>query len=83
MTAPASPFPPFAFPLAGGGPYLCSQSAGGGLTHWAHPSTFYACDLEAAVGTPVVAVADGTIHALQQDTDHRVVAAALNGLQIS
>ena len=49
------------FPLAGDGPWLCSQGAGGGLTHFSHPSTYHAIDLECRVGTPVVAVGDGVI----------------------
>eukprot|EP00967_Tisochrysis_lutea_P032837 scaffold38859_cov28-Tisochrysis_lutea.AAC.2 len=50
------------FPLADiGQPYLCSQASGGKLTHFAHPSTWHAVDLDAPVGTPVLAVADGEI----------------------
>ncbi len=48
------------FPLAGG-PYLCSQGGGGGLTHFAHRSTYYALDFECPVGTPVLAVAAGVV----------------------
>ena len=53
------------FPLQGGQPYLCSQGVGGRLTHFAHRSTHHAIDLDAAIGTPVLAVADGTVHALR------------------
>ena len=53
----------------GGRPFLCSQGAGGGLTHFAHPSTHYAIDLEAPVGTLVVAIAAATVLAV----DDRVV----------
>ena len=34
---------------SGGPPFLCTQSAGGALTHFAHPSTFYAVDFRASV----------------------------------
>lgn len=53
-------------PLLGGGPFLCSQGVGGGLTHFAHPSTFHAIDFECDVGTPVVAVADGVVVEISQ-----------------
>eukprot|EP00966_Prymnesium_polylepis_P048716 1127704-Prymnesium_polylepis.1 len=59
-SAPPTLAPPqplvLGFPLAAADrSYLCSQSAGGGLTHFAHPSTFHAIDLDAPVGTPVLA----------------------------
>ncbi|OLP85927.1 Glycyl-glycine endopeptidase ALE-1 [Symbiodinium microadriaticum] len=34
---------------------------GGKLTHFAHPSTYYALDFDCPVGTPVLAMAEGTI----------------------
>lgn len=49
------------FPLGGPGPFLCSQESGGHLTHFAHVSTFHAVDLDCDVGTPVLAVGDGTV----------------------
>eukprot|EP00439_Symbiodinium_sp_Y106_P047401 s881_g6.t1 len=50
----------YGFPLAGG-PFKCSQGHGGKLTHFAHPSTYYALDFDCPVGTPVLAMAEGTI----------------------
>jgi len=50
------PQPPLllGFPLSvGPQPYLCSQAAGGALTHFAHASTWHAVDFDAPVGTPV------------------------------
>ena len=52
------------FPLPGG-PYLCSQGACGALTHKYHASTRYAIDLEASVGTAVLAVARGRVVAVK------------------
>eukprot|EP00397_Hematodinium_sp_SG-2012_P062452 GEMP01084391.1.p1 GENE.GEMP01084391.1~~GEMP01084391.1.p1 ORF type:complete len:316 (+),score=66.77 GEMP01084391.1:29-949(+) len=48
------------FPLEGG-PYLCSQGAGGLLTHCVHQSTYFAVDFDCPVGTPVLAIADGEV----------------------
>lgn len=48
------------FPLQGPGPYLCSQSHGGALTHFSAP-TRHAVDLDCPLGTPVLACGDGTI----------------------
>ena len=45
--------------------YLCSQGFGGHFTH-SFASTCHAIDLECAVGTPIVAVADGTIVDVRQ-----------------
>ena len=53
------------FPLPPGRKYLCSQAACGALTHRWHPSTYHAVDLEAAVGTEVLAVADGRVVDIQ------------------
>mmetsp|Transcript_11641 Transcript_11641/g.26903 ORF Transcript_11641/g.26903 Transcript_11641/m.26903 type:complete len:336 (-) Transcript_11641:599-1606(-) len=69
---PIKPIPPpppaplvLGFPLASrGGPYFCSQAAGGSLSHFAHESTYHAVDLDAPVGTPVLAVASGTVLAV-------------------
>ena len=43
------------------GPWLCTQASGGHLTHFAHPSTYFAVDFRCAVGTPVVAIFSGRI----------------------
>ena len=57
-----------AFPLeASGGPYLCSQGVGGALSHFAHPSTRHALDLECPVGTLVVAAGPGVVRSVQQE----------------
>ncbi|KAL1525267.1 hypothetical protein AB1Y20_020132 [Prymnesium parvum] len=73
------------FPLAAGRPFLCSQAEGGRMTHFAHPSTFHAIDLDAPVGTDVLAVEGGTVLSVQQErrtratpccTEHRVIARA-------
>jgi hypothetical protein len=49
--------------------FLCTQSVGGSLTHFAHASTFNAVDFRCAVGTPVVAVFDGEVVEIRNDTD--------------
>ena len=57
-----APSPSYAFPLpAAAGPYLCTQGAGGLLSHYAHASTFYAVDFRCAPGTPVLALGDGVV----------------------
>lgn len=48
-------------PLLSDTPLLCTQAAGGGFTHFAHPSTYYAIDFRCPVGTPVVSVLPGTV----------------------
>lgn len=53
------------FPLAGG-PFLCSQGCGGGLTHFSHASTWHALDFACPVGTPVVAVGRGVVAEVRQ-----------------
>ena len=64
----AAPSESYHFPLeAAAGPYLCTQGAGGLLSHYAHASTFYAVDFRCSVGTPVLALADGVVHALSLD----------------
>jgi len=62
----ATPTPPihprvYGFPLGLSGPFLCSQGSGGQLTHFAHPSTYHAIDLECAVGTPVLSICEGIV----------------------
>ena len=62
--APSASEPPplvLGFPLEAGRAYLCSQAFDGGLTHFAHASTRHAIDFDAPVGTPALAVADGTV----------------------
>ena len=55
------PFDMDIFPLLEGSSmpidgWLCTQSSGGELTHFAHPSTYHAIDFRCDVGTPVVAI---------------------------
>ncbi len=59
------------FPLsnAADGDFLCSQSSGGALTHFAHPSTFYAVDFRCNIGTSVVAVFDAEVVEIRNETD--------------
>ena len=54
------------FPFAPGKAHLCSQGANGRLTHFAHASTAHAIDLDAEIGTPVLAVASGRVHAFRE-----------------
>lgn len=57
------------FPLKrGSNEFLCTQSQGGMLTHFAHPSTFYAVDFQCSVGTPVLVVFDGTVVDIRNET---------------
>lgn len=58
--AAAAPPPLLGFPLAGPGPFLCSQGAGGCFTHF-YPATAHAIDLACPLGTPVTAVGAGTV----------------------
>jgi murein DD-endopeptidase MepM/ murein hydrolase activator NlpD len=41
--------------------WMCTQSSGGGLTHFAHSSTYHAVDFRCPVGTPVLALFDGVV----------------------
>jgi gluconokinase len=63
--AAAADLPRLHFPLPEGRRYLCSQGVCGALTHRWHVSTLHAIDLEAAVGTSVLAVADGRVVQVQ------------------
>lgn len=70
---PFDPAHTYAFPLAGG-PFLCSQGFGGEFTHF-YPGTYHAVDFECPVGTPVLAIGDGTVVEVVQDnkaTGHHV-----------
>lgn len=48
--------------------WLCTQSSGGSLTHFAHPSTFHAVDFRCPVGTPVLAVFSGVIVEVRKES---------------
>lgn len=50
------------------GSWLCTQASGGSLTHFAHPSTYYAIDFRCAVGTPVVAVFSGVVLEIRRES---------------
>jgi len=54
------PIGPYLFPLSGNNDILCSQGIHGGFTHF-YPQTMYAVDLQCNIGTPVLAVGNGTI----------------------
>lgn len=58
----------YKFPLPGPGSYFCSQGSGGLLTHFAHPSTYHAVDLDCEPGTEVLAIADGIVREVK-DTE--------------
>ena len=49
--------------------FLCTQSAGGNLTHFAHPSTYFAVDFRCVIGTPVMAVFDAVVVEIRNETD--------------
>jgi hypothetical protein len=49
-------------------PVICTQSAGGHLTHFAHPGTYYAVDFRCPVGIPVIAVFDGRVTQIRNST---------------
>ena len=55
----------YIFPLGGESSYLCSQGKGGAFTHF-YAATFHAYDFECPVGTPVLAIGDGTVVQVQQ-----------------
>eukprot|EP00040_Diaphanoeca_grandis_P025366 m.140429 g.140429 ORF g.140429 m.140429 type:complete len:385 (-) comp30113_c0_seq1:86-1240(-) len=55
------------FPLGGQGPYLCTQGIGGRLTHF-FPESFHAFDLRCPEGTPVLALADGKVVEITQES---------------
>ncbi|CAM9163485.1 unnamed protein product [Hapterophycus canaliculatus] len=57
----------YPFPLGGSGPYLCSQGVGGCFTHF-YPGTHHALDFECPEGTPVQALASGTVKEVRQST---------------
>ena len=58
------------FPLSSASsPFLCTQSEGGVLTHFAHPSTYYAVDFCCDIGTPIIAVFDGYVVEIRNDSD--------------
>ncbi len=50
---------PISFPVKGG-PFLCTQSEGGQLTHF-FSGNLHAIDFACPIGTPLLAVADGTV----------------------
>lgn len=57
------------FPLVGS-TFLCTQSSGGALTHFAHPSTYHAVDFRCPMGTPVVAIADSVVVDIRNDSSN-------------
>ena len=61
-----------AFPLEvnDGMKFLCTQSAGGHLTHFAHPSTYHAVDFRCPVGTPILALFDAEVVDIRNDSSN-------------
>ncbi|CAM9221204.1 unnamed protein product, partial [Laminaria digitata] len=55
----------YTFPLGGNSPRLCSQGVGGNFTHF-YSGTLHAIDFECPEGTPVLAVAGGTVKEVRQ-----------------
>lgn len=67
LSGEGRPLPVYSFPLPlVTGPYLCSQGAGGHFTH-GFAETLYAVDFQCDVGTPVLAIASGTVKSIEQD----------------
>lgn len=60
------------FPLLAnnGDIYVCTQSSGGHLTHFAHTSTYHAVDFRCPVGTPVVAPFDCVVSDIRNDSNN-------------
>ena len=56
------------FPLEGSTGFMCTQSSGGSLTHFAHRSTYHAVDFKCEIGTPVRAIFDGTVVDIRNDS---------------
>ena len=55
------------FPLAGAGPFLCTQGCGGKMTHFFKES-HHAIDLRCPVGTPLLALADGVVTEVTEES---------------
>ncbi|KAJ8612120.1 hypothetical protein CTAYLR_002421 [Chrysophaeum taylorii] len=62
LRAPSSSY---YFPLAGPARFLCTQAAGGMLSHFVHASVYHAVDFRCDVGTTVVAVGAGTVETVE------------------
>lgn len=52
------------------GQFMCTQSSGGILTHFAHKSTYHAVDFRCAVGTPVIALFDCIVVDIRNDSNN-------------
>lgn len=68
----------YRFPLVGPGPFLCTQGAGGLLSHFVHSSVYRAVDFGCPVGTLVVAIAPGTVRTIE--TSHSESTIHVRGL---
>lgn len=67
---------PLGFPLQGG-PFLCTQGVGGQLTHF-FSGNLHAIDFRAPCGTPILAVADGTV--VESKDDNTLTGIAVSNL---
>ena len=65
------------FPLDGLGPYRCTQGVGGELTHF-FAGNLHAIDFACPIGTPLLAVGDGTV--VQVQAANRLTGIAVSNL---
>lgn len=69
----SAPSEAYCFPLAGPGPFLCTQAAGGLLSHFVHASVYHAVDLACPVGTHVLAIAAGVIEDVETNNSESTI----------
>ncbi len=66
LTTTIEELPCYLFPFNSSSLFLCSQSCGGCFTHF-FPETKFAIDINAPVGTPLIAIEDGEVVHIKQD----------------